>query len=221
MDNHFGVTPTQICTAILNALGTLLIDGQQGTGCVRTVRRLRDDTKEALKAAMTAGAPAILLFYEGGVSDQVDTTGLREEDLLTFKILCVSGALTNIADRQDKGQRDPDLAVRPGVEELQDWSRYLALRAMSSLNVTRPRTTRFTQAFQITPEHFVAAVLLTCSRWVDIYDDATANSLQSLGIVHDPTNGYDPETDEWFESDNETPISDWPPPGVDGGVADL
>jgi hypothetical protein len=59
---------------------------------------------------------------------------------------------------------------------------------------------------------------VTCERIVDIWDDATTDYLLSLGICHDPSEGYD-DPDLWFT--DETPVSDWQPPGVDGGVTDL
>ncbi len=219
MDNHFGVTPTQLCTAILNAWSALQMSG--GVGCVRTIARIRNNDLSAIAAGMTPGVPALLLFYGGGSSEVAATHGQLERDALTFELICVSGNLSSIGKRQDGGDRDPDTASDVGVEQLQDWARYFALRALYTAGGRSCRTVRFTQAFRIGPEHFVGSVTLACEREVDIYDDATANYLLSLGICHDPTEGYD-DPDLWFSgSPPVTPVSDWKPPGVDGGVTDL
>ena len=217
---HFGRTPTTLADAILSELAALQMDGD--VGVCRTIGRIRGDSPEDIKAALHGGAPAVLLHYEGfsSIPAEQATDGQLEQDTLTFKLLCVSGQISAVRLRQDgEGERNPDLvnADRVGVEQLQDWSRYLALRALHAAKARRVRTLRGTQSYRITAEHFIGAVYLSCSREVDIYDDAPANLLQQLGIVHDPTN----PTGDWWLPDNTTPISDWPPPGVDGGVTDL
>ena len=219
--SHFGVTPTELCDAVLSGLSALQVVGN--VGAVRTIGRVKGEKVPDLKGAMLAGVPAILLHYSGGSTERARAThGQLETDTLNFKLLCIAGQLETIGLRMDgEGERDwsevtPD---KVGVEQLQDWGRYFALRALKTAGGKQVRTVRFTQGYRISPEHFIGAVELTCQREVDMYDDATAVYLQTLGICHDPTNG---EGGPWFEpADNETPISDWPPPGVDGGVATL
>jgi hypothetical protein len=218
--SHFGKTPTELASAILTGLSALQLDA--GSGCVRTIGRLRSTDAEALAAALHPGVPAILLYYSGGTSKMASTHGQIETDDLVFELFCVSGSLSAApVNRQDTSQRNADLAVLPGVEQLQDWTRYFGLRALSAAGGCCCRTVRFGQAHRIDPEHWIASVTLACEREVDIYDDATANYLLSLGICHDPTEGYD-DPDLWFTgAPPETPVSDWQPPGVDGGVTDL
>jgi hypothetical protein len=217
--DHFSPTPRALSDAVLDALSALKTSGD--SGCVKTVGRLVDTTAEAIQKALLEGTPAVLLHYQGFQTSPGDSSGLVETDAMTWQILCIS---SNYGSRDlrldDKSSRDPDAALVPGVEQLQDWSRYLALRALHDAGATICRTVSGTQAHRIGPTNYIAQVTLRCDREIDFLDDDGANLLAELGIVHDPTNGYS-DSAQWFEGDNETPISDWPPPGVDGGVATL
>jgi hypothetical protein len=218
---HFGTTPTTLVNAMLTAYQALLISnggkkaGGAGTGCVASVNRIYDETAEGITAGCAPGVPAILVFLKGGVYESSDTTMQRFEDLLTFRVICVSGALGSLADRLDKGERDSDEAFVPGVEELQDWGVYLGARALNAAGAKQVKLVNHSQAFRLTPERFAGAVTITAKRYLNIYDDALATTFERLGIVHDPT---DP-ADLW-EVDNITPKSDWPTT-TDGGVATL
>jgi hypothetical protein len=216
--SHFGKTPSELCDAILDGLSALKVQGD--VGVVQTIGRVRGDKLPDLQAALASGLPAILLHFVDGKTDEQSTHGRRETDDLKFQILCIAGQMSTVAKRQGSSDRDYTKirAKDVGVEQLQDWGRYFTLRALRGANAQRPRTLGFTQGVRIAADAFVGAVRFACSREFDIWDDATAVYLEQLGICHDPTNG---EGGPWFEGDNETPISDWPPPGTDGGVADL
>jgi hypothetical protein len=217
---HYGKTPTELVASMLTALSPLQVS--DGSGCCQTIKRVFSEKADDLKLALTAGVPAVLLYYAGGRTLGQVAHGQLETDRLNFTILCVAGHMSTQLKRQSgDDERDYTAVTSPadvGVEQLQDWSRYFCLRALRTAGAKQVRTDRFTQSFRLSAEQYIAAVYVSCEREVDIYDDATAVYLVNLGICHDPTNG---ETGPWFEGDNTTPISDWPPPGVDGGVAEL
>lgn len=216
---HFGRTPTELCDAILTAMSPL--QRAAGAGAVQTIGRVRGDSVEDIKPALQAGVPAILLHYEGSRTVRQAANGQRETDELLLKLLCIAGQVSSIRQRQagdDERDYEAASAKNVGVEQLQDWGRYFAARGLRGAGAKQVKTVRTSQAYRISAEHFIGAVYMTCEREVDIYDDAGSVYLLHLGICHDPTNGV---SGAWFEGDNTTPISDWPPPGVDGGVATL
>ena len=217
--SHYGTTPKTFCDAILSAMSAFqMVDGGQGgggSGCVKTIARIKDKSKEAIAAALASGVPAILLFYAGGKYESVTTMQQQWDDALTFTLYSISGTITNIDKRMDAGDRDIDTAINPGVEELQDWSLYYAARALRTNGAKKIIPLTHTQPYLIAPETFIAEVTLQASRYIDIYDDALATSLTTLGLVHDPS-----DVDDLFEADNTTPKSD-EPPSTAGGVYTL
>jgi len=207
-----------LAAAVLDALGEL--QKSPAGGCIRTIGRLADTKPASFQAALKGGAPAILIYYGGWVTTGQDATGQLETDKLTFQLFCVAPQPTTVALRQAGDDPDSETATMPGVEDMQDWARWLTIRALRTAGARQIRTRKGSQAFRVTPEAFVGTVTITCEREVDSYDDDSATLLLQIGIVHDPTNGYGAAA-AWFEGDNTTPISDWPPPGTDGGVATL
>lgn len=215
---HFPTTPGQISTAILQALDTLR--RTQSGGCVNTVRRVPGEDVKTLAELCQAGLPAVLLYYGGGSFAAGSTDGQNISDTMKFRIFCAAGRPRSFEDRWDAGQRASGSATNPGVEELVDWSLYLATRAARDAGGRRVRPGKHEPAHLIEPGLWISFVDLEVDRRLDIYDD-TGNgvgTLRALGIVHNPSE--EPPQGHLFDTDNETPLSD-EPPATAGGVGDL
>lgn len=206
--SHYGATPNAIVEAVLTGLSVFKL--QAGSGCVRTIKRLANDKYdlEAIDGVLTAGLPAWLVSYLGGVFEAAGC-GQRYLLRMAFGVVCAAGRHSAIGDRLAGDASDP------GVEDLLDWATYYAMRAVNGVNgVQRARPLRH-RWLRFEPTKYVAAFEFDATRMVDIYDDAPETILESLGIVHDP---LDPE--ELWEADNLTPKSEMPPT-TDGGVTTL
>ena len=214
---HFSHRPSAVVQTIMTAYSTLLKQAgghrKGGTGVVSTVARVASLEGPDLAAALQqgGGVPALLVFFSGGTYSVKGTGRGNYLDTLNYMILCISGKSTNVGDRLAEGEVDPDEALEPGVEELQDWAFYLGLRALRTAGLNMSTAVRHSQVFRMKPENYIGSVEFHGQREVDVYDDTLANSLLSLGIVHSPT-----DPDDLWEADNETPRSEWPP--ETGGV---
>lgn len=211
---HFGNTPTTIANAILTGLSVLKLTASGG--CCRSLARVADVTVDELKAGLTAGVPGILVFCPGGVYLPRGTTHGSFIERFTFSLMCCSGRSTNLVERLSDQELDPDVATDPGVEELQAWACYFAVRAIRGVTGLRKAIPkRFSQVFRLDASRYVGTVEIECEQTVDVWDDTLATLLETLGIVHSPT-----DPDDLWEADNMTPKSDWPAT-TDGGVTDL
>lgn len=206
---HFPLTPGTLSTAILAGLDTLRKTGSGG--CVGTVKRIPTEDIKTLLELCSSGMPAVLLHYAGGSFAYDCTDGQRMTDTLRYRIFCAASRPRAYADRWDAGQRASGSATDPGVEELIDWSLYLAARAARTAGARKIKPGKHDPAHQIEPGVWVGFVDLECDRRLDIYDDTDAalGTLEELGIVHNPSE--DPAAGHLFdEEDNLTPLSTEP-----------
>jgi len=218
--DHWSSTPRLACLAILSALDELLFENNGyaggGTGCVRSIARIAHDSNpEIIKHGCHRGLPAILLFYGAGGVDPASTTQQLFAHQMQFRLLCLSDNFESRVKRQSgAGTMDSDIATTPGVEELQDWSMRLALRALQGVDgIARPYCQRMNPAVIVEPGVYIGTVDLIATREVDIYDDATTPVLETLGIVHRRDG-----TIVWDDDPTDTvPDSTWP--GDVGGGA--
>lgn len=206
---HFGITPGVITSAIVTALKTLTP--------VKSVERIENDDEESIKRGLTRtkGAPALLLMYGGGTFQGDSTDEQTYDDTLAYTVYCVACRPSTADDRFSGGEYDSDLATDPGVEELQDWALYLAVRAAHAAGARQVLAVRHSQAFELTAGRWMGTVEFTARRRLDLYDDDVSTTLQEIGIVKNPSSPPD-----LFEVDNTTPKSD-EPPDTAGGVFDL
>lgn len=220
MSNHFGTTPTDCANLILAAFRTAeFLNGGAaggGTGIIKSIGRIEDDADLAqINRAILPGLPGLVLVYGGGEYKPETTNRQGFEDMMRFRILAIAGDFSDRGDRFAEEEPDILLSETPGVEELQDFGLYLACRALRVGGVRMVRPVRHDQAFKIGVNKWVGTVDIECERRLNIYDEATGNTFQRLGICHNFK-----DADELFLLDNTTPNSD-EPRGVDGGVADL
>jgi len=214
--SHHGTLPSTICDNVLAALRTALLfqdggAGGGGTGTVKTIARIEAGAEDMVNRALTPGLPAILIYWSGA-SGKTDGTGGRTfSDEIQFMVFCASGFARS---REERLQGESDY---PGIEELLYAARYLTLRAIASTaGVSAMRPGEVVPAQEIRGGMYLGSFEVTCRQRYDIWDDEElGNALETLGIVHEPT-----DPDDLFEGDNITPKSDMPATTA-GGVTDL
>lgn len=197
---HFAITTRDVCDAILTGLASLQYQTNPQTlvttGCVRTIGRVESDTPDALGRGLTKGLPGILLYYRGGTYAPRGTNGLKFSDVLDIRLLCCAGNMRSKGERHAEDEIVPTSATSPGVEELQDWAVYFAIRALRGVTgICSAYPKSHTQAHEIEPGRWVGAVDLVVDRTLDCYDDSSAVVLTKLGLVANPVDDDDLWTD--------------------------
>lgn len=203
------VTPTQAVNAIITELSRFLPGGAEGTGAVRTIARVAGDRYdlEMIDGRLTKGVPAWLILNLGGPFEGVSTTQMLFEHQLKLSIVCAAGGYASIEDRLSGSAADP------GIEDLLDWATYYGCRALHGVDgLSRVQPTAH-KWLRIQPQKYLAAVEISAVRELDLYDDAAADHLRRVGLVHDP---LDPDV---LFVDGE-PNTTWRPT-LDGGVATI
>lgn len=220
--SHYGITPAQICDAIITELSRFKVT-PGGTGKVKTIKRLAGELadEDKLNHLLTSGTPAFLVAYMGGKFAPLDTAGYNYKNERNFAVVCCAGSYESEEKRFENS-----LDGTPGVEQLLDWATYYVMQCLlnraDDANPHRlgglvkfPRPTQHKQLLHSVGK-YVYSLEFSCMVAVDFEDETPAATLQSVGIVHDPL-----DYDELFlEEDNETPNTD-NPPAIAGGVFDL
>lgn len=214
MSSHDAITPTTVVNAIISALSSLLFlnggAGGGGTGCVKTIKRYVGDQfdLEVIDKMITAGLPAILVSDLSGSGSVTGTHQQLFEEELKIGILCCAGKYDSQLARMTGG------SVTPGVEDLVDWAKYYGLRAMNTAGLKKIKYLGW-KWLRIEPEKYMKVVELSGSSHCNIYDDAATTVLETLGIVHNPS-----DYDHLFLGDNVTPKTN-EPATMKTGVVDL
>lgn len=221
--DHFGARPGTVCTAILSALSVFqFADGGSGvpggSGCVRTIKRFAGDelTPDKVDLQLTAGVPAFLVAHLLGQFVKGGANGRRFDQMAKVSILCASGRYSS----QSARLAGATPLVDPGVEDLLDWAVYYALRAMEGVaGVSNPAPLE-QRWLRVEPGKYLAVAELQYRRRFDAWDDAPADTLTKLGLVHDPVT----PTSLWEDSPTDTdPRSERPDGSLieGGGPVDL
>lgn len=214
---HWGALPSTVAEAMVTALEELLYDGTRG--CVRQVARIEADTPEAVKQAAALGTPALFVFYDRTKYTANSADGRHFKGDMAFRVLaCAPTWLAKVRRLGGDASIDYSAVLHPkeiGVEELAEWSGYMALRAaIETTGTSGCKLVESVSGEQIDPGLWVAGIDIVVSRQVDVYDDPPVATLQSIGLVHNPADENalwaDPGTDENPDSD------DWGDE-VDGG----
>lgn len=189
--DHWSATPRGACLAILAGLSALQFTdggpGTGGTGCVKSIARIAHDTDlEQIKLGLHAGLPGILLFYGGGAAPSNTASQRIFQHEMAFRLLCCSDNFESRIKRQSgAGNMDSDTATTPGVDEMQDWAVRLAVRALQNLDgISRPYISRFSPAQIIESGLYIGAVDIVATREVNVYDDATTGTMETIGVCH-------------------------------------
>ena len=214
INDHFGIQPSVVTSAILSELSVLKKlnggAGGGGTGVLATIKRIPGATfpDALIDGFCQAGLPAMLVSYEGGA---FSTRSNRRDfsQTMQFRIICIAGEMTSVSKRLDD-----DISVNPGIEELLDLATYYGMHAIDDLDA-RSATPVGHQWVSVAPGRYIASVDFTVIRKFDTWGDAPANTFEKLGIVHEP---LDP--DDLWEIDNTTPKSYYPRT-TDGGVSEM
>ena len=212
--SHDAITPTVVVNAIIGGLSSLLFQnggaGGGGTGCVKTIKRYVGDgfDLEVIDRMITAGLPAILVADISGTGSITGTHQQYFEEELRISMLCCAGKYDSQLARMTGG------SINPGVEDLVNWSKYYGLRAMNTAGLKKLRYLGW-RWLRIEPEKYIKVVELAGSSHCDIYDDTVSAVLETLGIVHNPS-----DYDQLFLGDNMTPKTN-EPATMKTGVVDL
>jgi hypothetical protein len=210
---HFGGdrSPTPIGYIIRRMVASM--SGLVSTGSMKTVARLYGDPRrrETWDAVLTPGGiPAVLIHYAGGTFEVEATSGARLVRHQFIDVYCFAGDY-----RSSEHRYEGKHAADPAIENITAWCVYRMGRALLDLK-------HFRNARPVDEKPFVAGsnavgyvLRFAGSTSLDLYDDAIALKLESLGICHSPT-----DANILFESNNVTPKSgDEPVPATN--VADL
>lgn len=210
--SHYGPSPASICSDIMTALAVL----KAPTGKVRTIRRLAGELHTSEKGAaelrrlLTSGTPAYLVAYLGGPFKPRGTHRRVWDHVRRFAVIAINASFQDQADRFETAADGT-----PGIEEMLDVATRLTMRALLSNAALRGAKPLDHKPLRHEPEGYVYSAEFECVAAMDGWDDEPATILDTLGIVHSPTNPAD-----LWEADNVTPKSDWPPT-ADGGVTEL
>jgi len=213
---HWSATPRNACLAILTAFADLEFQnggaGAGGTGCVKSIARIAHDTDmETIKLGLHAGLPGLLVFYGAGRVESNTASQRRFNHEMKFRILCLSGNFESRIKRQSgAGDMDSDTAITPGVEELQDWSSRLAVRALQDVDgISKVYIENFDPAQVIEQGLYIGTVDIVATREIDVYDDLISTTLETIGVCHredgtivwdDPPADTVPDTDWTYDT---------------------
>lgn len=203
----YGVAPGYVCDRMIEALERFRLK-DDGTGCVRTIKRVSEDTIRSIDQQALGGLPGFFVAYRGGPYKPVASNGRVHQQTATYAVLCAS------ADYKGYTQRLEGRNVYfPGSDNLMRWAVYHVgkeLLAIKGLGSQRPAAERYI-AFEA--GKYVGLVEFEVTARIDLYDEAVFDTLQRIGAVHNPN-----DLEQLFEADNTTPNSDDP---VGGGVMEL
>lgn len=217
LTDHFGATPSEICASIISELSIFI--RQSGSGCVGTIKRIPPDdlSIDGLKRHIASGLPAFLVAHNGGRLASEGVSKRSHYQRCTVSIVCVAENARALADRFSGDTP----TTRPGIDDLADWAYYYGIRGLENAKRAGKRMLLAPSLVESSwlhsePGSYAMQVDLEYIRPMNCWEDDPTTTLQTLGLCHDPT---DIDSD-WFDIDNETPLSDWPST-VDGGVTDL
>jgi hypothetical protein len=220
---HWGVRPSTVADAIVDAMAVLKYVEASGSGCLRQIARIEGTaegvTVEQIRRAAVAGTPAIFVYCAGTKYDPDSTDGRHFRGEMTFQVLaCADSWLTKIRRLGGDASIDYSAISHPkevGVEELSEWGAYLGLRAVIEIDgISRAKLVESIPGEQIDKGLYVGSTVMVASRAVDVYDDAPTATFESIGLVHDPKDENNLWTDPPTDSDPDT--DDWGDE-VDGG----
>jgi hypothetical protein len=171
-----------------------------------------DEDIASIDTMLTGGLPAFIVAQTGGAFVRRGTNSKRFDQSCRVKIFCVAGYQRTQVSRSASATP----TVNPGIEDLVDWAAYYGVKAIEGVAdaiAPRPLAQRW---LSTEPGKYVAVAEIEYMRRMDCWDDDPTDTLQSLGIVRDPT-----DEDELFDpADNVTPQSD-DPDEFAGGVYTL
>lgn len=191
MSGHFGTAPAAVRNAVLDALEVFRAGA--GTGVLRTLKAYagaRDDV-DAIDLHVAGGLPAILVGYSGGAWASKSTSRRLWQPMMGFSIICVSGAMGS----RERRLTNAEGGTQMGIEDLLDLATYYGLRTVIGLAGLAGPDTVAHVLLRWEPGRYVASVDFTVRREFDLYDDASGDTFEALGIVQSPTDTADLWTD--------------------------
>lgn len=193
LTDHFGAQPSDVADSVIGLLNDF--------SCIRTCKRMvgADEDQDGLDVMLTAGLPAFLVAHAGGSFATRGANNRRFDQRCRIKVFCAASYQRTQVSRASSDTP----TVTPGVEDLLDWATYYGIRGIESVSgATAPRPLQHRWLYT-EPGKYVAVVELEYVRQLNCWDDAPTSTLQSLGIVKNPS-----DEDALFEGDNITPDSD-------------